>query len=334
MLPFIWGIIHILCIKSYWLIYQTWDVTRLDNCFLPHKISSVLSIPLNRNRIQDSVIWSFNQSGQYSVKSEYKFLAEESNNLDLRESSGGLEDWRRIWGFKVQNKVKNLLWQACKNSIPSKQNLVRRKVILDDICDQCQQAAEDTLHVVWSCPRLSPIWDFDSMWNFHRSTTFSRFGDLVTYVIDRGKKNLDLFAVMVWTTWYRRNLLRTSSKPFSINQVRINVVATYEEFIRNQPRMAPVSSWSQTSVSRVPPRQPIYKVNFDGAMFNDDRKAGVRVVTRNNLGQVMASMTQKYNLPSSVEEVEAMVAVRAIISAQELGFSSIVHQLFLKGIQR
>ena len=70
----------------------------------------------------------------------------------------------------------------------------------------------------------------------------SRFGDLVTYVIDRGKKNLDLFAVMVWTTWYRRNLLRTSSKPFSINQVRINVVATYEEFIRDQPRMAPVSS--------------------------------------------------------------------------------------------
>ena len=59
-------------------------------------------------------------------------------------------------------------------------------------------------------------------------------------------------------------------------------------------------------------------------MFNDDRKAGVRVVTRNNLGQVMASMTEEYNLPSSVEEVEAMVAVRAIISAQELGFSSIV----------
>lgn len=65
-------------------------------------------------------------------------------------------------------------------------------------------------------------------------------------------------------------------------------------------------------------------------MLNDDRKAGVGVVIRNNLGQAMTSMTEKCNLPTSVEEAEAMAAVRAVGFAQELRFSSII----LEEIQR
>ena len=74
----------------------------------------------------------------------------------------------------------------------------------------------------------------------------------------------------------------------------------------------------------IPPPQPLFKVNFDGVVFNEDRKAGVGVVIRNYLGQIMASMTEKCNLPTLVDEVKAMAAVRAIVFAQELGFSSII----------
>ena len=38
----------------------------------------------------------------------------------------------------------------------------------------------------------------------------------------------------------------------------------------------------------------------------------------------MASTTEKCNLPTLVDEVKAMAAVRAIVFAQELGFSSII----------
>lgn len=136
---------------------KQWDLTQLDNLFLPHEVSSILSIHLCRNRIQDTFFWPFNQLGQYSVKSGYTFLVEEFMDLDQRESSSGKVEWKKIWGLTVQGKVNNLLWPACKDSIPSKQNLLRRKVILEDVCGPCHQSSEDTLHALWSCPCLSPI---------------------------------------------------------------------------------------------------------------------------------------------------------------------------------
>ena len=74
----------------------------------------------------------------------------------------------------------------------------------------------------------------------------------------------------------------------------------------------------------IPPPRPLFKVNFDGVVFNEDRKAGVGVVIQNCLGKVMASMTEKCNVPTLVNEVKAMAAVRAVVFAQELRFSSII----------
>ena len=106
--------------------------------------------------------------------------------------------------------------------------------------------------------------------------------------------------------------------------MRPTAVAAYEDFTQNRPSVAPDISRSPARVRLIPPPQPLLKVNFDGAVFNEDRKAGVMIVIRNCLGQVMTSMTHKCNLPTSVDEVEAMAAVRAVVFAQELGFSSII----------
>ena len=43
------------------------------------------------------------------------------------------------------NKVKNLLWQARRNSMPTKANLVRRTVMDNPTYDRCNLAQEDQL---------------------------------------------------------------------------------------------------------------------------------------------------------------------------------------------
>lgn len=60
-------------------------------------------------------------------------------------------------GPKGSNKVKNLLWRACRNSIPAETNLVRHMVISKDSCDHCHSASEDVLHAVWLYPVLSTV---------------------------------------------------------------------------------------------------------------------------------------------------------------------------------
>ena len=202
--------------------------------------------------------------------------------------------------------------------------LMKRKVLNEDRCDHCHLSCEDTSHALWNCPCLSPIWDSDSMWNFQHISEFNSYGDLIKFIIETGK-NLELFAVIVWTIWSRRNLLHTSDKPFPISQVLPNAIAAHADFIHTLPAALPaLTSHGSSRVLWSPPPHPYFKVNFDGAVFKESNSAGIGVVIRDDLGQVMTSMSESVHLPSSVDEVEALTAVRAIYFAQEVGFSSII----------
>ena len=72
----------------------------------------------------------------------------------------------------------------------------------------------------------------------------------------------------------------------------------------------------------VPPHL-ILRVNFDGAIFKEENKAGIGVVIRDDSGQVIASIFEKTSLLSSVDEVEALAVVRVQIFAQEVNISSL-----------
>ena len=62
----------------------------------------------------------------------------------------------------------------------------------------------------------------------------------------------------------------------------------------------------------------ILKINFDGAVFRETDEARLGVVVRDHQGRVMASVSEKIRLPSSLDEVEAMATVRAISFTLEL----------------
>ena len=75
------------------------------------------------------------------MKSGYKFLQSESQNQQPGTSNPESVKplWQAIWSLHVPAKVKNLVWKACRDALPSKANLVRRKVIEDATCDLCQE---------------------------------------------------------------------------------------------------------------------------------------------------------------------------------------------------
>ena len=80
---------------------------------------------------------------------------------------------------------------------------------------------------------------------------------------------------------------------------------------------------SRTSIQRPrqkwsPPELGVYKLNFDGAIFEGAARAGLGVVVRDAEGMIIAALSQNIQLPSSVDLVEALAARRAILFAQEL----------------
>ena len=68
----------------------------------------------------------------------------------------------------------------------------------------------------------------------------------------------------------------------------------------------------------------ILKINFDGAVFRETDEARLGVVVRDHQGRVMASVSEKIRLPSSLDEVEAMATIRAISFALELHLPSVI----------
>lgn len=183
--------------------------------------------------------------------------------------------WKKIRGLQVQPNVRNFLWRAIKNSIPTKLNLRRRTILADDRCDQCKGATEDVLHALWSCPLLSQVWSHDIAWNYNASLHFLSFRDLVEHIMEIGNV-LNLFATMVWAIWYRRKSIRTTAKPFPIKKVFLEVQNARASFVRIIPPRPPDQP-SQTPPRLIwkPPPWSKLKVNFDGSVFRKDNLAGV-----------------------------------------------------------
>ena len=186
------------------------------------------------------------------------------------------------------NKYKNLLWRACRNSLPTKQNLVRRTILQNPNCDRCSLQAEDTLHALWSCTSLNEVWEGDR-WNFRSRIHFADFKELCSWIFENGKP-MDLFAIQVCSIWNQRNKLRlnhTCCLPKDLQQM---AEESWNEVRRSNLRHNRFSSSSMPQTMWTTPTPNTYKINYDRALSNADYKSGIGVVVRDCRGEVIASL--------------------------------------------
>ena len=198
---------------------RTWDHNLVHGLLSPDEADLVLSIPLSRIPVEDKIIWPFTPSGKYTVNSGSKFLTKSNfvqNPSANQQRQSGI--WNQVWGLNVPNKVRHFIWRMCKEAIPSKHNLMRRKILVEDKCEQCGMESETVIHAVWECTKLDEIWEVVPGFEDRRQHAISNTRDLIS-VLHEKKKNLELMAMIMWTIWYRRNQLRVSSNEFPRSQV-------------------------------------------------------------------------------------------------------------------
>nr|POF20678.1 putative ribonuclease h protein [Quercus suber] len=138
---------------------RCWKEAKIDNLFLPEEAAIIKAIPLSVFD-RDDLFWSYTHDGSYSVKSGYRLLMEQEDTVLSGTSNGGANSnvWKAIWSMRIPNRVRTLVWQARTNSLPTKVNLVRRKILTEDVCTECQTQPEDVLHALWTCPKLTNMW--------------------------------------------------------------------------------------------------------------------------------------------------------------------------------
>ena len=155
----------------------------------------------------------------------------------------------------------------------------------------------------------------DARFSFLRAHHFSNFGDLFQFLCLHGSTNLiALFVMAAWGIWERRNRVREGQKTWGPEMVIHRASELLQEYRDVQP-VNPRMAVRSMDLCWKPPDSGVYKVNFDGALFLEQRCAGLGVVVRDSAGFVTATLSQRVRLPSSADVVEALAARRAICFA-------------------
>ena len=156
-------------------------------------------------------MWAEIANGRFTVKSAYH-LAVSISSSDSRGSTSDCSQlrrfWRRLWGLAIPFKVKHFAWRVCRDALPTKVNLKRRKVMTEDSCEWCKVKLETVGHVLWGCPKAQEVWKCSKLvLSLDKRDDFS-FMDLLWQMLLGDNVNFDCVARLVmiaWKVWQSRN---------------------------------------------------------------------------------------------------------------------------------
>jgi len=101
----------------------------------------------------DKWVWRGDPSGSYSVGSAYNWLVKEMVDENQHRV------FNDLWELQIPTKAAFFAWRLIRDRLPTKTNLRRRNVeINDSIYPFCRNFEEDATHLFFSCDKVMPLW--------------------------------------------------------------------------------------------------------------------------------------------------------------------------------
>ena len=304
-----------------------WDRELIWQNFHHEDAEAILRVPLRFRDIPDTVVWSGEKSGVYSVKSGYREAQKAWRELNWAECSRGAvgrKVWKTLWKLKLLNKIKVFGWRACSRILPTRVNLSKKQIIADNRCEACKTEPKTEIHALWNCGVVQDIWagcsvrlqkchvGLEDMMQLWEELT-------VRLTIDE----FELFLVQTWLIWNQRNALihgKQMQEPGILNRRAEDYLAEFR-FAHSRLVTSPPSS---NPISWRPPLPNRFKLNFDAAMFKEVDASRFGAIIRNERGEVMAAFSGKGPSAACSEEAEVLACRRAVEFALECGFREMV----------
>ncbi|XP_042950231.1 uncharacterized protein LOC122282336 [Carya illinoinensis] len=187
---------------------REWKADLIDAIFNLEESKLILSLPISIRGASDKLMWVVASNGIFLVKSAY-FVAYELQSMHKGQSSNasGLEaQWKKIWGLQVPGKVKQVLWKALTDILPTMAALVKKQVLQDGLCPICTREEESVLHVLWTCPAATDVWGDSSSPVKKWPSDFVDFSNLWgNWSMKLEGQHLEQVAVVCHKLWARRN---------------------------------------------------------------------------------------------------------------------------------
>ncbi|KAJ0007435.1 hypothetical protein Pint_29767 [Pistacia integerrima] len=130
---------------------KSWKLDLLKDLFSESEVNTICQIPISIFNRLDKIVWRCSQNGLFSVRSAYHLQVESQLSSRGQSSSATNENkkWKKLWKLPITNAEKLFLWKACQDILPTKCNLVKKRVIEDHFCPfYCSEEEEDVLHAL------------------------------------------------------------------------------------------------------------------------------------------------------------------------------------------
>ncbi|XP_057789218.1 uncharacterized protein LOC131006089 [Salvia miltiorrhiza] len=296
-----------------------WDMQKVET-ILPRdelwKITENLDVNLGS---PDRPLWPHGKGNSYSVKSGYLLVCSLKNREEPSSSSDESSLWNWVWGLAVIPKVKLFLWKCLSGCLPTAKALISRSIMMDPCCRRCDKPTETIEHALRDCPWATFLWESSPI---RLQPTNPRapwsLVEWIGKIREVPEKEVHcLFASVLWTCWYARNLLVFQNKILSHS----DCLVIAERATLSNPLSSSMVSSKPTRVDCS--RAAQVKINCDAGV-GSGAGAGLGIalcdVENNQVGFRMGFLKGVF----TVEEGEAHAVLEGLSFSVEKGFTDII----------
>ena len=213
-----------------------WDIDKLSQWFISEDRDTILGIPLSSSNTSDRLVWAETKNGKFIVKSACTLALEELKNLESAKCSNEVARrklWKTIWNLNIQQKIKRFAWKESQNILASKENLAKRKITPDGVCELCGRDEDTTSHLLWLYEHAKEVWKCNKFAFPFEFLAKEKFLDVVE-CLQRCEHHrpglLEQFISVCWGIWKNRNDLRMGDKGKAGRIILRNAMLLVEDY--------------------------------------------------------------------------------------------------------
>ncbi|KAF7821772.1 reverse transcriptase [Senna tora] len=153
--------------------YADASTPALQSVYSNSDVLNISVIPISATNQKDGLIWKHAPNGEYSVNASYRYLiSNDSHNYN--ESDQNRKMWRKLWKFRLPNRIIMVMWKLLNNSLPTFSILRSHHLNVSEPCYLCGNQDDNINHVFRHCPFARAMW-FGSHLSFRAD--LAAFGD-------------------------------------------------------------------------------------------------------------------------------------------------------------
>jgi ribonuclease HI len=303
-----------------------WDISLIQSSFSPDDSKAILQIPLGLSRAGDSLMWHYDSTGNYKVKSGYRCW-KALVGTPCASNSSRLEGWwEALWKLHIPLKIRIFVWRACWDWIPTLSNLERRHIQVINRCPMCNELGESILHALWGCRKLKFV---RNEWLPPAVLVNDQIFGFLDFMLEcfslLKKAELELFCVIIWRLWFLRNsVVHGAAKPdlFQVLFWSKDLLVEFQELTSSRGSGVSVENLIRNSWR--PPDQVCFKINCDAAVDVLAGVIGIGVAIRDSSGFVLASCSVRVSGFFDANMAEILAIRRGLVFSRECGLAPCV----------